>query len=284
MNPIGIMQGRLVPPVNGKIQCFPRDNWADEFPRAAEAGLAFIEWIFDLHGLDVNPLGTDAGIAYLGELKSRHQVDVRSVCADYFMDRPFVGATSEERREREQNLEWLIGRAALAGVRRIVLPFVDQSSMRTPADRALGLEVIRAAVPAAQRAKLELHLETDLAPADFAAFLATLPADVVKVNYDSGNSASLGYHPKQELLAYGDHIGSVHIKDRMRGGTTVPLGLGHAEFSDLFAGLAALRYAGDFVLQVARGAAGQEVPWAARNRSFIETHWSRVSNGLVAGR
>ena len=28
---IGIMQGRLVPPTDNRIQCFPRQTWADEF-------------------------------------------------------------------------------------------------------------------------------------------------------------------------------------------------------------------------------------------------------------
>jgi len=36
---LGIMQGRLVPPVEGRFQAFPRDRWTAEFPRAAEAGL-----------------------------------------------------------------------------------------------------------------------------------------------------------------------------------------------------------------------------------------------------
>ncbi len=42
---IGIMQGRLVPPINNRIQCFPRDNWRIEFEYAAKAHLDCIEWI-----------------------------------------------------------------------------------------------------------------------------------------------------------------------------------------------------------------------------------------------
>ncbi len=65
MTHIGIMQGRLVPPTDNRIQCFPRERWADEFALASQAGLDCIEWIYDLYGADVNPLATDAGVEKL---------------------------------------------------------------------------------------------------------------------------------------------------------------------------------------------------------------------------
>jgi L-ribulose-5-phosphate 3-epimerase len=39
----GIMQGRLSPPEDGRFQSFPRNSWREEFPRAREAGLDYIE-------------------------------------------------------------------------------------------------------------------------------------------------------------------------------------------------------------------------------------------------
>jgi hexulose-6-phosphate isomerase len=89
------------------------------------------------------------------------------------------------------------------------------------------------------------------------------------VNYDSGNSASLGYSPSAEFGAYGSRVGSVHIKDRVRGGGTVPLGTGDTDFDTLFSCLDDAAYEGDYVLQVARGADGDEVNWARRNRAFL---------------
>ena len=46
-NKIGIMQGRLLPPVNNAIQAFPKENWQKEFPIASELNLDCIEFIFD---------------------------------------------------------------------------------------------------------------------------------------------------------------------------------------------------------------------------------------------
>jgi hexulose-6-phosphate isomerase len=118
---------------------------------------------------------------------------------------------------------------------------------------------------------VELHLETSLAPEPFADLLARLPHPSVKVNYDSGNSASLGYRPREEFGAYGARVGSVHIKDRLLGGSTVPLGSGDADFAALFRCLDDVAYQGDFVLQVARGVGGDEVAWARHNRGFLDS-------------
>jgi hexulose-6-phosphate isomerase len=92
----------------------------------------------------------------------------------------------------------------------------------------------------------------------------------VRVNYDSGNSSSLGYKPAEEFAAYGDRVGSVHVKDRVRNGGTVPLGQGDADLDAMFTCLHNLNYAGDIVLQVARGIAGDELAWARHNRAFVE--------------
>ncbi|MGZ4971481.1 MAG: sugar phosphate isomerase/epimerase family protein [Limisphaerales bacterium] len=265
---IGIMQGRLVPPIENRIQCFPRDRWADELPAAQQAGLETIEWIYDLYGADVNPITTDAGIERLKTLCKKHNVQILSLCADYFMDRPLLRATSAEVAERLQHLKWLIAQAQSLGVKRVVLPFVDASRIETEAEKVAVVAALNEVLPLAEKLGVELHLETALSPTDFAAFLARIPHPMVKVNYDSGNSSSLGYKPREEFAAYGDHIGSVHIKDRVLGGTTVPLGTGNADFKALVESLRAVKYSGDYILQVARGVPGNEVEWAKQNRAF----------------
>ena len=44
---IGIMQGRLSKPLNGKIQSFPLNTWEKEFYLAKEIGFELIEWVLD---------------------------------------------------------------------------------------------------------------------------------------------------------------------------------------------------------------------------------------------
>lgn len=267
---IGIMQGRLFPPMEGRFQCFPRDHWADEFPRAAEAGLDCIEWIYDLYGADVNPLASDEGVDRLKRLSAKHGVAVRSVCADYFMDKPLLRTSPSELADRVASLRWLIQRSELLSVQHIVVPFVDASRIETPGEMESVVSTLSAVLPSAEAAGIELHLETSLTPESFAGLLARVPHALLKANYDSGNSSSLGYRPREEFAAYGERIGSVHIKDRLNKGSTVSLGTGDADFGALFECLKKIDYSRHYILQAARGEPGNEVSWASRNRSWLE--------------
>jgi L-ribulose-5-phosphate 3-epimerase len=275
--PIGIMQGRLVPPVGNRIQCFPMEQWRNEFALAAEAELAAIEWIFDLDDAELNPLATDAGIAEIRALSAEHGVAVRSVCADYFMARPLVRSTPAEQVERLDKLVWLLERCGTCGITRMVLPYVDPSRIEAEADHDDVVATLKRVLPVVERTGVEIHLETSLPPDDFRRLLDRVPHRMVRVNYDSGNSASLGFDPRVEWAAYGDRVGSVHIKDRIRGGGTVPLETGNADFPGLFAALREVGYDGPWVLQVARGTSGDEVAWARQNKAFLLNYLERRS-------
>lgn len=268
MTRIGIMQGRLVPPPPGRFQCFPRDEWEREFALASRAGLSCLEWIWDLD--ETNPLSDDGGMSRVAALAARHGVAVLSVCADSFMERPLVKGSPAEREKSRDLLAWLIRRCQRWRIERIVLPFVDASRLDTEEDRQRAAETLGDLLPLCDESGVEIHLETDLAPDPFAALLDRLPDSRIRVNYDSGNSASLGYRPREEFAAYGSRVGSVHIKDRRLGGKTVPLGTGDTDFPELFDCLKKVRYPGDFILQAARGEPGDEVRWAIANKSFLE--------------
>ena len=271
MTKIGIMQGRLVPPEPGHFQAFPRDRWVEELALAPQVPISYIEWIYDLYGADVNPLTNDIGVLHSAAADSG--IEIRALCADYFMDRPFLRCTDSECQERLDLLHKLLRLAKQVAIQRIVLPFVDASRIETQEDRQTVIRVLKAVLPTAREAGVELHLETSLGPADFAGLLGQLPSTLIKVNYDSGNSSSLGFVPKEEFGAYGDRIGSVHIKDRVRGGGTVPLGTGDADLPAVFAALGRIGYEGDITLQVARSDPGQEVAWARSNREFVARYW-----------
>jgi hexulose-6-phosphate isomerase len=260
------MQGRLLPPVDARIQAFPVGQWELEFPLAAAAGLSAIEWIFEVHGAAQNPLGSDAGIASILANSRAHGVAVESLCADWFMDRPLLRASDVERTERLQMLLWLIGRAALAGIRHVILPFVDASAIQSEREANEVVSILREVLVKSEGTGVEIHLETALAPGPFASLLERLPHALVRANYDTGNSASLGYQPQDEFVAYGPRIGSVHVKDRLRGGGTVALGTGDTNFAAVQEGLRSISFNGLFTLQVAREASGRELDWALQNR------------------
>jgi L-ribulose-5-phosphate 3-epimerase len=267
---LAVMQGRLVPPEGGHFQSFPRERWRDEFGLAAEAGLNGIEWIFDVYGEGANPLACDEGIAEMRALSEKTGIVVRSLCADYFIDRPFLRTTQSEREKLIQKMEWLLARCRIGGISRVVIPFVDRSRIENEDDKIQVLSILRTLLRTAETNRVELHLETSLAPQPFAALLGQCPHPLLRANYDSGNSSSLGYVVSEEFGAYGHRIGSVHIKDRRRGGGTVPVGTGDADLPAVFRGLAALAYRGDYVLQVARSEPNRELSWIAQNRAWVD--------------
>lgn len=274
----GIMQGRLSSPEEGRLQSFPRKSWPQEFSRAREAGLSYIEWIYDEYGASVNPIATEQGLAEVNALKEKTGIETPAICGDWLMDFPLVRCSEQERAQREEVLHKLLRWGKRLGASRVVLPFVDASSMRTEDEKKTVLEVLERALPFSEELGVEMHLEADFGPAQFASFLARIPHPNIKVNYDSGNSSGLGYVASEEFAAYGDRIGSVHIKDRLRlpdgRVATKPLGEGSADFEDLFASLRKIGYDGGLTLQVARGRDNNEVSWIRQQIAFLRQYWN----------
>ena len=274
----GIMQGRLSPPEDNRFQSFPRSSWREEIPRAREAGLSYIEWIHDLYDFGANPIFTPEGRADLAQLKQQHGISTPALCGDWFMDVPLIRCTAGEQAEREAHLHDLIPIAQQIGANRIVLPFVDNAKITTEQEKQTVLEILSRALPLAEAHAVELHLEADFNPWDFRDFLDRIPHPMLKVNWDSGNSSGLGYVATEEFAAYGDRIGSVHIKDRYRkpggGIETRPLGTGSADFDDVFRAIRSIGYTRGVTLQVARGTPGDEVNFIRTQLAFLKEHWS----------
>lgn len=223
---LGVMEGRLLPKYLGRYQAHPVGYWADEFPVAAGFGLELIEFILDFNDAEDNPLLAPGGLDAIRAATAATGVGVSSICADYFMEAPLHGPAGEE---SLAVLERLLANGAALGITDVVIPCVDQSTLRVEGGADRFVAALSRAVPQAERLGVNLSLETDLGPDDFAALLARLPSRRVTVNYDIGNSASWGYDPRAEWAAYGARISDVHIKDRVLGGGSVELGTGNAD-------------------------------------------------------
>lgn len=270
---IGIMQGRLLPPYEGRFQAFPADSWRREFTLGRDAGIQTIEWIYEQPHEAENPLGSDAGIAEIKAMAAETGVAVRSVCADYYMTRRLVGTDGTADGAVADHLRWLLGQGRKLGITYIVLPFVDASSLKTEAERAALVTLLRDLAPDAEAAGVELHLETDFPPEMFADVLEAVNHPFVRANFDSGNSSGLGYEPAHELTVLRPWLGSVHIKDRLLGGTTMPLGEGDADLPTVMRHIQAAGFDRWLILQVARGSEGDEAAWIAQVRATVENLW-----------
>ena len=167
---IAIMQGRLLPPEGGSIQCFPRDRWRRSSPSPRRRGGRH-RVDYDVYGADVNPLATETGVAEMRALSSQHGIAVVSLCADYFLDRPLVRSLRTRRRLTGQLM--LAHRPLHVSRDHAHGPAVrGRLPDRTPDDERRTVEVLSRYCRSARQAGVELHLETSLAPDTFSSLLA----------------------------------------------------------------------------------------------------------------
>jgi sugar phosphate isomerase/epimerase len=258
-NKIGVMQGRLLPKYKGQYQAHPAGYWHDEFAIAASMGLDLIEFIVDFDGIDENPLMSGNGITRIRELGAKTGVNVSSICADCFMAAPLHSADSNISKKSIDYLRRLINNAVELKISDIVIPCVDQSSLRTLADIDRFVAALESVLENAESNSINLSLETDLDPEKFVRLLDRFSSSRVTVNYDTGNSASLGYNTREELAAYGARISDIHIKDRIKGGGSVVLGNGNVDFDAFFDALADINYEGSFIFQAFRDDEGVSI-------------------------
>jgi len=252
MKKLGIVQGRLSPPINNKIQAFPLNNWREEFSLCKRLGLGCIEWIFEYDTMQVNPICDENGIKEMLELSSKYNVRINSLLADYFMEKKLFGDNKAEVEKSISTLFFIINQCKKCNIPIIEIPLVDSSALNTEDDKHNLLNNIQEAVEYANKIGIYISLETSLPPEEFRELILSFKPFEVKVNYDMGNSASLDYNPEKEIELLGEFIINVHIKDRIKGGTTVPLGMGDTNFESVFYELKKKEYSGDFILQAAR--------------------------------
>ena len=246
------MQGRLLPKYKGRFQAHPLGYWQDEFPIAEEIGLQCIEFIFDFNDYHLNPLWTVDGLKEIQDISKDTGVNVHSVCADFFMECPFHSERQDESDLAVLVAKKLIQNCSEHGISDIVIPCVDQSSLRNSSDIDGFTNQILKVIPLAEKFGVNLALETDLDPHAFKNLLEELNSPSITVNYDTGNSASLGFDYLEELQAYGDRISDLHIKDRLRGGDSVTLGTGDFDIEGFFSKFDLDQFNGPVILQCFR--------------------------------
>jgi hexulose-6-phosphate isomerase len=281
MAEIGFMQGRLSPMVDGKIQAFPWDKWRDEFPVAQALGIRLMEWTLDHERLAENPLMTAKGQAELRQLSAKHHVDVRSLTGDVFMQKPFWRVGGSERSERLQEFDAIAESCAKVGIKFIVVPLVDNGAMSMPAEEEAVIVEFRQRAGWLRQSGLSVVFESDYPPHRLANFVAEFPEGQFGINYDIGNSAALGYDSAEEIAAYFPRILNVHIKDRLLGGSTVPLGTGNANLAATLADLVGRGYRGSYILQTARAADGDHAGVLAKYRDMAKD-WIEAAQEVMA--
>ena len=93
---IGIMQGRLSPIINGKIQSFPIDMWRNEIKLAAHNDFKILEWTLDYSHFYENPLLSPIEWKNIVVLMKENNFQIPSLTCDFMMERPFWKMNNQE--------------------------------------------------------------------------------------------------------------------------------------------------------------------------------------------
>lgn len=249
---IGFMQGRFSPLINGRIQAFPWEFWQDEFIIAQENQFNLMEWTLDQEMLYDNPLLTFSGQSKIKNLCEKYSIEIASLTGDCFMQSPFWKKEGVERESLQNDFVNIIEASSNVGISMVVLPLVDNGRLESLEQENILIDFLQSKINFFKTLKVKIIFESDFASDNLIRFIDSLDPEFFGLNYDVGNSASLGMNPSEEIETYGHRIMNVHIKDRLLGGTTVPLGFGNANFDAVFSALAKINYSGNYILQTAR--------------------------------
>jgi len=267
---IGFMQGRLCDQVDGKIQAFPWRDWEYEFSVAERVNISTMEWTLDQEKLHENPLMTTEGQRKIEALKSIHHVDIPSLTGDCFMQAPFWKTSPDLVPELQKDFLAVCDACSGVGIEMIVVPLVDEGCLENnqQEDRLANFLLSHEKYFACK--SIKILFESDFEPLNLKRFINRFPSGRFGINYDIGNSAALGFDPRDEFAAYGARVLNVHVKDRIRGGTTVPLGSGNAVFEVAFSELNKADYSGNYILQTARAGDGDHAAAVAKYRDMVQ--------------
>jgi len=219
------MQGRLLPKYKRLYQSHPYFNWKKEFKIAKQLQLKHIEFIFDNNLPHHNPLMSEKSNNEILKFIKQYKVRIENLCVDYFMEKPFY-LSGQESFENIETIKILIENGSKLGVKNIVIPCVDSSSLNSSLKKKNLIKNLTLIGKFLEKKKISISLEADLSPINFKRLLKDANLPYLKVNYDVGNSASLGYDINEEFDSYGSFISTIHIKDRLLNGKSVYLGNG----------------------------------------------------------
>lgn len=268
-NILGFMQGRLCDQVDGKIQAFPWKDWEYEFSAAESINMSALEWTLDQEKLYENPLMTKEGQRKIHSLSSIYHVAIPSLTGDFIMQAPFWKSGADLERKLQNDFLAVCDACSAVGIEMIIVPLVDNGNLENSQQEEHLVNFLLSNKKYFEKKSIKILFELDFEPSIVKRFINRLPCSRFGINYDIGNSAALGFDPRDEFAAYGTRIVNVHVKDRLLGGTTVPLGSGSADFNVVFSELKKASYSGNFILQTARATDGDHAGAIAKYRDMI---------------
>tara|TARA_R110000803_G_scaffold209367_1_gene278881 strand:- start:3857 stop:4636 length:780 start_codon:yes stop_codon:yes gene_type:complete len=238
---LGIIQGRLLKPVDGHIQEFPIDNWEKEFGDLKKVGLNHIEWI-------ITNRSFNGGVLDL-EIK-QYSKSISSITCDNLISKLITKPTF-----LHSQLKPICDWAIKNNIKSISIPLLEDSrvTLENKDEIIFMFKCYGVVYP-----NLDFHFEME-SDWELAVELSeTLPN--FYLIYDTGNITSCGFDHKLWIDNCLPYIKNVHLKDRtITPIETVKPFTGDTDFDSIFESLHLFGYMGKFTLQLAREEEGKEL-------------------------
>lgn len=268
---LGVMQGRLSPIVNNKIQCFPFKYWTREFKKLHSLNINKMEWTIEYPLFYKNPLMSIGGQRKINELKKKYKIEINSITCDSLMQKPFWKEKKHKTRiDLINDFKNLINFSSLLKIKYIVVPLVDNGYIKNNIQKNNLIKTLKSLIPIINKKKVIILFEFENNPKFISDFLKKLDPKIFGVNYDTGNSAAKSFSMNEEFKEYGMYIKNIHLKDKNEKSISVPLGQGLVDFENFFCLLKKYNYKNNLIFQTARSKKYAHVNEIKKNISFIK--------------
>lgn len=267
-NKLGFMQGRLSVKEFNKIQSFPIYNWKNEFVIANFLNLKKMEWTIDYDYFYKNPIMIKKYHKEIINLKKKYKICIDSVTCDFLMNRPFWKIKNNKKLITD--FETFLDNCIKISINKIIIPLVDKGSINIITQETILKKELKRILKKEKFKKLIFLFESDFTFKKILNFFNDLNKTNFGINYDLGNSASLGHKVKTDFQSYGRLINNIHLKDRKLKGVTVKFGKGVADFKNLFKYLKEIKYGGNLILQCARSDNNNDIKEIIDNINYIK--------------
>jgi len=235
---IGIIQGRLLPPIDGFIQEFPIENWKNEFEILKTIGLNHIEFIITKKSFG-NFLDLDL---------SKYSKYISGLCCDNLIDEKI-----SELDFLDLNLKPICEIARKFEIKNINIPLLEQSSITDNNKNQLFSNLL-----SFSKIYPDLNFNFEIED-EYTTSLELLNlSDKFYFIYDTGNLNFIGVDHYEYINKVFHKISNVHLKDRNETGSYPP-GEGGVNFSLIIQTLSELNYKNIYTLQTSRRISGNEI-------------------------
>jgi hypothetical protein len=245
---IGIIQGRLLPPVDGLIQEFPIKNWESEFEILKTIGLNHIEFIITKKSFS-NFLDLDL---------SKYTKYISGLCCDNLIDEKISEADF-----LDLNLKPICEIARKFEIKNINIPLLEQSSITDNNKNQLFSNLL-------EFSKIydDLNFNFEIEDEYNISLELLNLSDNFYFIYDTGNLNFIGVDHYEYINKVFHKISNVHLKDRNKMGSHPP-GEGDVNFSIILQTLSELNYKNIYTLQTCRRISSNEIETAISDIKYF---------------